>query len=106
LNETEIKMKISVAIGVGVFVAAGVALATPAHADAICAKGVVALGETSCPFALEVANAYRTSTINPDGGLLRGVYSPTTGQYYDMNCSKLGAGVLCRGGNGAEVNIF
>jgi hypothetical protein len=99
-------MKISAAIGVGVFVAAGVALATPAHADAICARGVVALGATSCPFALDVANAYRNSSINPDGGMLYGVYSPTTGLSYNMNCEKLGAGVVCRGGNGAEVNIF
>ena len=49
--------KIKAGVGIGALVAAGVALATPAHADEICASGVVAIGPTSCPFALDVANA-------------------------------------------------
>ncbi len=76
-----------------------------AHADGICKRGVVALGPTSCPFALDVASAYYAN-IGSGPGELYNVYSPTTGENYNMSCSTLGAGVMCTGGNGAEVNIF
>ncbi|MGA8546855.1 MAG: hypothetical protein WB785_16565 [Mycobacterium sp.] len=100
-------MRSTLAIGVGAFVAAGIALVAPApaHADTRCNGYVVAVGPTSCEFAVNVGAAWRNSFIYPDGGLLQNVYSPVTGESYNMDCSKTGSGVVCTGGNGAEVII-
>ena len=65
-----------------------------------CGTGVAAVGPTSCAFALSVRDAYFLhggSTYLPD------VYSPVTGQYYEMFCSATSTLVRCTGGNDAEV---
>jgi hypothetical protein len=36
---------------------------------------------------------------------LENVYSPVTGESYNMHCSVTGSGVVCTGGNGAEVIV-
>jgi hypothetical protein len=65
-----------------------------------CGGGVRAGPNTSCPFALNVADEYRSS-----GGATRiSVYSPTTGQTYRMVCSE-GSPNVCTGGNNASVYI-
>jgi hypothetical protein len=65
-----------------------------------CGGGVRAGPNTSCPFALNVADEYRSS-----GGATRiSVYSPTTGETYRMSCSE-GSPNVCTGGNNASVYI-
>jgi hypothetical protein len=67
-----------------------------------CGSGVGAGPNTSCPFALSVANRYYES-----GGqtMLRDVYSSTTGDYYTMTCDPGGPPTICRGGNSASVYV-
>ena len=67
-----------------------------------CGSGVVAVGPTSCPFALSVADRF-----NASGGAyyLPNVYSPATGGTYDMYCDRSYYPVVCTGGNNAEVRI-
>lgn len=65
-----------------------------------CGGGVSVGPNTSCPFALNVAEAYAE-----DGGPSVVAYSPVTNQTYTMTCSSNGAGVTCRGGNQAVVYI-
>lgn len=101
------KTKINAGIGVGMLVGAGLALAAPAHADTICAMDVIAVGPTSCPFALNVASAYN-SFIGSGAGTLYNVHSPTTGDSYTMNCNlpyPPTREVVCTGGEGAEVQF-
>lgn len=74
--------------------------------------GVVAETPTSCPFADNVrANYFRY------GGSVIGAYSPVTDRIYPMDCvsgnfiARLSGGathpgVLCTGGDGAEVVIW
>lgn len=57
---------------------------------------------TSCPFALNVADAWAQSA---GSSLLSGVPSPVTGQTYDMRCSGADP-VRCEGGNDAAVLIY
>ena len=57
---------------------------------------------TSCPFALNVADAW---TQAPDSLVLFEVPSPVTGQTYDMRCSGTEP-VRCTGGNNAAVLIY
>ena len=57
---------------------------------------------TSCPFALNVANAWGVAI---DPSLLTDVPSPVTGETYDMRCSGSGP-ALCEGGNDAAVLIY
>lgn len=54
---------------------------------------------TSCAFAENVRNAY-----NEAPGAYFQVYSPTTNQTYSMDCTPVGAGVKCSGGNYAVVS--
>jgi hypothetical protein len=100
-------MKIKAALAAAVAAAGiGVAIPATAHADnmKICGPGIAAIGPTSCPFALNVAQAY-FQRIGSGSGWLADVYSPTTGESYTVQCIQRG-GVWCTGGNGSEVNIF
>ena len=63
---------------------------------------VYAGADTSCPFALNVAEAFSlnagfTNTFN--------VYSPVTGLSYVMTCTVAGNPVVCTGGNSALVEL-
>jgi hypothetical protein len=100
--------------------AAGVMMANPivARADFVfdmCPSGmdgVVAGTPTSCPFADNVrANYFRSGSRHID------VYSPVTDETYPMDCGnthfiahlsdgETHPGVLCEGGNDAEVVIW
>lgn len=91
-------------------VAAGIALAplaavsAPAQADSVCQSTpkIVAVGPTSCPFALNVASKMESGASSPFMA-----YSPATGQSYLMSCSIVRHGsVTCTGGDGAEVDIY
>lgn len=48
-----------------------------------CGNNVYAGGTASCPFALNVADAYRSSN---GARYLYDVYSPSTGRFYDVTC--------------------
>jgi hypothetical protein len=73
-------------IGLAALVGATLASPAPAHADTQCADRVVAVGPTSCAFALNVAD---------------------TGESYWMTCSIEHHGsTTCRGGDGAQVDIY
>lgn len=61
-----------------------------------CGDGVTAGGNTSCPFAREVREAY------PGSGNTFQVYSSVTGRNYNMACTTSSPHV-CRGGNNAAV---
>jgi hypothetical protein len=63
---------------------------------------VYAGADTSCPFALNVAEAYGlnagfTNTFN--------VYSPVTGLSYIMTCTVADNPIVCTGGNSALVEL-
>lgn len=73
-------------VGSGPFAAAGTANAT-----------------TSCPFAINVRDAY-VETLNGGNGTVR-AYSPTTKLWYDMACSG-SQPVLCTGGKAGRVIIY
>lgn len=76
----------------------------PAHADTVCGNSpkVVAVGPTSCPFALNVANKMMSGASSPFA-----VYSPTTGASYWMSCSiERHGSTTCRGADDAEVDIY
>jgi hypothetical protein len=64
-----------------------------------CGGGLHAGQGTSCAFAENVRNAY-----NEAPGAYFQVYSPTTNQTYSMDCTPVGAGVKCSGGNYAVVS--
>lgn len=57
-------------------------------------------GQTSCGFALAVAEAYHSYG---NGSQPFRVKSPTTGDSYTMACTS--AGSVCRGGNNAVVYL-
>ncbi len=89
-------------IGLAALVAATLASPAPAHADTQCGARVVAVGPTSCEFAINVANQMMSG-----GGTSFTAYSPTTGENYWMTCSIEHHGsTTCRGGDGAEVDIY
>jgi len=74
---------------------------TSTTSGASCGAGVTAGANTSCAFALNVAQAY----FDAGGGSPTvSVYSPVTTQNYTMNCTA-GAPTVCRGGNNAVVYI-
>jgi hypothetical protein len=63
---------------------------------------VMANGNTSCPFANNVASSY-----NAIGNGTNYVTSPTTGQTYAMDCEPDGTGAItCTGGNNAAVRMY
>ncbi len=62
-----------------------------------CGNGVSVGPNTTCPFAFNVADAYRSSGSN-----VVDVYSPVTGKTYTMTCSS-GSPHVCTGGNDASV---
>lgn len=68
---------------------------------ASCGAGVTAGANTSCAFALNVAQAYFRAG---GGSPTLSVYSPVTNQTYTMNCVA-GAPTVCRGGNNAVVYV-
>lgn len=67
----------------------------------------VAVGPTTTGFARNVFQefTYQYSLDGETEQVLTGVYSPTTGQYYEMHCSGDKA-VTCTGGNNAVVKIW
>jgi len=84
--------------------AAAVAPAPAARADTVCESTpqVVAVGPTSCQFAINVANQMMSG-----GGTSFTAFSPTTGENYWMHCSIEHHGsTTCRGGDDAEVDIY
>jgi len=62
-----------------------------------CGNRVSVGPNTTCPFAFNVADAYRSSGSN-----VVDVYSPVTGKTYTMTCSS-GSPHVCTGGNDASV---
>lgn len=55
---------------------------------------------TSCPFGFNVARAFASGKRNPY------VYSPVTGRYYRMYCSRRSSRTwVCRGGSNAYVRL-
>jgi hypothetical protein len=86
-------------------IAAAFAAPIPAaHADTVCESTprVVAVGPTSCPFALNVANTYMSGA-----GTSFQTSSPVTGESYWITCSIEHHGsTTCRGGDDAEVDIY
>jgi len=72
----------------------------PASTQSTCGNGISVNSSTSCPFAQNVAEEYRSS----GGSSLIEVYSPVTKTTFTMSCSGSGP-VICRGGNNAVVYI-
>jgi hypothetical protein len=70
---------------------------TVSGASGSCGNEVSVGPDTSCPFALNVADAYRSS-----GSSVVDVYSPVTGKTYTMTCTS-GSPHVCTGGNNASV---
>lgn len=68
--------------------------------SADCGGGVSVNANTSCPFGLNVADAYRAS----GGETVIEVFSPVTDRTYTMTCTG-SSPVVCRGGNNAVVYI-
>ena len=76
----------TVYIAIGALAAGGIAFPAPANADEpfmVCPDGHtgVAEGHTSCPFAHDMRVAYENQP-----GPLYEVYSPVTGETYEMQC--------------------
>jgi hypothetical protein len=68
--------------------------------------GVYAGPNTSCAFALNVAQAWRDSGGPAVASIVVNAYSPVTGLDYSMSCGVVGAGtVICTGGNNAYVQF-
>jgi hypothetical protein len=74
---------------------------TPAAPALTNCGGVFAGPNTSCPFAVNVEQAWLTSGSTGTFS----VYSPVTGLSYVMNCSGYGP-VVCTGGNNALVEFY
>ena len=66
--------------------------------DTLCSSSVGAVGTTSCPFALEVANAI------PAGA--QGDYEVQAGKMYTMKCETQESYTTCTGGIAAKVHIL
>jgi hypothetical protein len=89
-------------IGLAALVAATLVSQAPARADTQCGDRVVAVGPTSCEFALNLANQMMSGA-----GTSFTAYSPITGESYWMTCSIEHHGsTTCRGGDGAQVDIY
>jgi hypothetical protein len=68
-----------------VLIAAAIALPASAHADEVCQttpNQVVAVGPTSCPFALTIARSYMYGHNGPDFS----AYSDATQESYQVTC--------------------
>ncbi len=95
----------SVVLSVGA-AAASLATASPAAADTYCGQSsrgssvYAGTPETSCGFALNVAEAYASYG---SGSRPFSVPSPVTGMTYTMVCTQ--AGSVCQGGNNAVVYL-
>jgi hypothetical protein len=72
----------------------------PTAGPSSCGGGISVNASTTCPFAQNVAEEYRSS----GGASSIEVYSPVTKQTYTMSCSG-GVPTVCRGGNNAVVYI-
>ncbi len=57
--------------------------------------------DTSCPFAL---NVYQAWDAAPGVDNTVEVYSPVTDETYPMTCDSAGSGITCTGGNNASVS--
>lgn len=66
-----------------------------------CGDGISVNGNTSCAFARNVADAFRSS----GGDSVIDVYSPTTQRSYTMYCNIGEIPTVCTGGNNARVTI-
>ena len=71
--------------------------------DTICSSSVGAVGTTSCPFALEVADAIPAGA--QDHYEVQ-AHSPVTGKTYTMKCKTQKSYTICTGGVAAEVHIL
>lgn len=60
---------------------------------------------TSCPFAINVANAYLAAGPKGESRTVR-ASSPVTGDTYTMRCAPQGDIVVCTGGNNAVVHVY
>ncbi|HEX4395581.1 MAG TPA: hypothetical protein VH084_29220 [Mycobacterium sp.] len=84
-----------------------ITVAPAAHANTECGYArpgvrVVAGENTSCPFAIDVANEMMSGASSPFS-----VLSPTTGESYMMHCMiERHGSTTCRGGDNAEVDIY
>ena len=67
----------------------------------MCSSDVFAAGTASCPFALAVAEAFRSSN---GAQTLSNIYSPATGKSYDVTCRGLGP-TTCQTGR-ATIYIY
>jgi hypothetical protein len=98
-----------IALGIAA-TAAAITIAPAAHANTECGYARVGVrveaGEnTSCPFAINVANTMMNS--GNGGGAGFNAYSPTSGETYWMTCMiERHGSTTCRGGNNAEVIIY
>jgi hypothetical protein len=75
-----------------------------------CGGGLYVNGNTSCPFAHNVARQWRSA--DPQGAAsgaeswVINAWSPVTNQNYTMTCLREGDAVICRGGNDAAVFFY
>ena len=76
------------------------AVAAPAHAEEMfsCGNATYVNGNTTCPFAHEVTDAWFASPSNQISA-----WSPALGGYIMMDCAAVAGGEVCRGGNNAVV---
>jgi hypothetical protein len=76
------------------------AVAAPAHATDMfsCGNGTYVNGNTTCPFAHYVTDAWFASPLNQISA-----WSPALGSYVMMDCAAVPGGEVCRGGNNAVV---
>jgi hypothetical protein len=77
----------------------------PASATASCGQGVFVGPDTSCPFALNVMQAYVNSNAPSNQTSTITAESPVTDQTYTMQCSA-GLPFVCRGGTNAFVAFY
>src|ERR1700712_3429054 len=103
-------MKVAVAnVGIAIAAVSFIAVAPAARADTECGyarPGVrVEAGETtSCPFAINVANAMMNGN---GGGTSFSAFSPAENAWVQMHCSiERHGSTTCRGGDNAEVTIY
>ena len=74
---------------------------SPAASSTDCGGGVMAGPNTSCPFALNVHQAWMQA---PGVNNTVQAFSPVTNQTYTMTCSQAGSGITCSGANNASVS--
>jgi hypothetical protein len=74
--------------------------AAPSSGSTSCGDGLSVNGNTSCPFAENVREEYRSS----GGGSTISAFSPATGRVISMSC-RGGVPTVCSGGDNAVVYI-